>query len=148
MNPVCSSASVISTTEAGLWHPICTDYRVMAHYDIAWQNVHWSTQAQNANRIVTLLSYGHWASASSSQTWHYRSLWLILNVFAVMLGHYLDTFSWKFYERLWDDFLSILLYWHHKARRPKCSFAVIMLMAISIDFCCLLVSGPTVRREL
>lgn len=27
--------SVISSTEIVRWHPICTDYSVMAHYEIA-----------------------------------------------------------------------------------------------------------------
>lgn len=35
MNSVGRGASVISATETVLWHPICTDYSVTAHYDIA-----------------------------------------------------------------------------------------------------------------
>lgn len=56
MNSVGKGASVISATETALWHPICTDYSVMAQYDTAWQIMNWSTQAQNANRIVTFLA--------------------------------------------------------------------------------------------
>lgn len=35
VNSVGRGTSVISASETVLWHPICTDYGVMAHYDIA-----------------------------------------------------------------------------------------------------------------
>lgn len=35
VNSVGGGASVISASETVLWHPIYTDYSVMAHYDIA-----------------------------------------------------------------------------------------------------------------
>lgn len=51
-----SRESLISTTENVLLYPIIPDDSVMADYDIAWQNVHWSTLALSGNRMITLLA--------------------------------------------------------------------------------------------
>lgn len=87
MDSVGWGAGVISATETVLRQPICTDYSVMAHDVIAWQNANLSTVAQGSNRIVTLPVEGHRASSPSTQTSRQKSFWVILEAFAVMSVH-------------------------------------------------------------
>lgn len=106
-----------------VWHPICTDYSVMAHCDMARDDVYWNS------------------------TTHWMCLYWIRSAAALLCPSPLQSWYFTNYIHFYanlirdgDGILSVLLYWH-AALRPQCSFALIMLMAISIDFCCFLWVG-------
>lgn len=48
----------MSFTEPGLWHPISTDYTIVAHCDAAGHNTTWRSQAKSGKQAGQRIKLG------------------------------------------------------------------------------------------